>query len=132
MATTLSRFSDPYLRVPHSFRDPSGVLFFVDGTPIRLLRGSARDEIQAFLSSPTGMAWIQRSDLVATEFLTARDISALCQHPLFARMSAAEPWTGVVRHEAIPFPSFPEEWTPGMLHAAASLTLDLALDLLAD
>jgi SAM-dependent methyltransferase len=36
----------------------------------------------------------------------------------------------VVEHEPVPFPSFPYEWPPEMLHAAAGLTLDLAEALL--
>ena len=35
---------------------------------------------------------------------------------------------GVLRHERIPFVSYPYEWTPGMLRDAALLTLDLLLE----
>jgi SAM-dependent methyltransferase len=38
----------------------------------------------------------------------------------------------VVEHERVFFPSFPYEWPPEMLYAAGRLTLDLALDALAD
>lgn len=38
----------------------------------------------------------------------------------------------ILEHERIPFPSFPYEWAPEMLHAAGMLTLDLARDFLAD
>jgi SAM-dependent methyltransferase len=38
----------------------------------------------------------------------------------------------VLEHPRIPFQSFPYEWAPEMLHAAAALTLDLAADLLDD
>jgi hypothetical protein len=36
-------------------------------------------------------------------------------------------YAGVLRHERIPFVSYPYEWTPGMLRAAALLTLDINL-----
>jgi SAM-dependent methyltransferase len=38
----------------------------------------------------------------------------------------------VLEHPRVAFPSFPYEWAPEMLHAAATLTLDLAADLLND
>lgn len=44
--------------------------------------------------------------------------------------SAIEP--ALVEHDRIPFPSYPYEWSPEMLHAAASLTLDLCESLLRD
>jgi hypothetical protein len=39
----------------------------------------------------------------------------------------AEEYAAVLRHELIPFVSYPYEWTPGMLRDAALLTLDLIL-----
>jgi hypothetical protein len=39
----------------------------------------------------------------------------------------AEEYGAVLRHELIPFVSYPYEWTPGMLRDAALLTLDLTL-----
>jgi hypothetical protein len=39
----------------------------------------------------------------------------------------AEQYGAVLRHELIPFVSYPYEWTPGMLRDAALLTLDLIL-----
>ncbi len=38
--------------------------------------------------------------------------------------------TEFFEHERIPFPSYPYEWPPEMLHAAAGLTIDLARELL--
>lgn len=38
----------------------------------------------------------------------------------------------VVRHERIPFISYPEEWTPSMLYAAGELTLELAEGLISE
>ncbi len=40
----------------------------------------------------------------------------------------AEEYGAVLRHELIPFVSYPYEWTPGMLRDAALLTLDLILE----
>ena len=39
----------------------------------------------------------------------------------------AEEYASVLRHELIPFVSYPYEWTPGMLRDAALLTLDINL-----
>jgi SAM-dependent methyltransferase len=47
-------------------------------------------------------------------------------------VSDPSPVVSVLEHEAISFPSFPMEWSPAMLEAAGSLTLELATDLLSE
>jgi len=56
--------------------------------------------------------------LVATEAVAVGDDLQLLR---------TERPAAVLRHERIPFVSYPYEWTPGMLHDAARLQLDLLL-----
>jgi hypothetical protein len=55
---------------------------------------------------------------------------ALLEDPRVSELYRNIRGEAILEHERIPFPSFPYEWAPEMLHAAAMLTLELALDLL--
>lgn len=132
MTTDPKSSSEPAHPLLRSFRDPDGVLVFVDGTPIRLLRNGASETLWPFLESDTAGRLLERGAIVATERLSQDEITRLLERTAFREVFTAEQWSSVVRHEAVPFPSFASEWTPSMLHAAASLTRDLAEDLLSD
>lgn len=101
-----------------SFRDPSGALF---RSPDRVLRWIA----------PEGLEDFQRYD--SHEGLTkARGSGSLIAHsPWMGEVPPGAPSGGRwVEHPRISFPSYPEEWSLGMLKAAGVLTLDLALEAL--
>jgi SAM-dependent methyltransferase len=115
-----------------SFRDPGGALRFVNGTPLRFVRDSHASDLRAFLGSSTARQWHETGALVGTTELTESEIDALSTDANFRGTYASESWAGIWRHERIFFPSFAEEWTPGMLHRAGTLTLQLAADLLND
>jgi SAM-dependent methyltransferase len=115
-----------------SFRDPDGVLTVVDGRPVRLLRRGVPESLSSFLASDAAARWVASGSLIATKSLDQRDLAALGQSVAFREIRDAESWAAVVLHDTVPFVSHPQEWTPGMLYAAAELTLDLASDLLAD
>lgn len=103
---------------PASFRDPANRVFYVDR---RVLRGlderSARDW-RALRDS--GLYDRLRADggLVATEELPVEELRTI---------EEARGWSVVLEHEAIPFVSYPYEWTFSMLRDAAALHLDLLL-----
>ncbi len=124
-----------------SFRDPSGYLFSKNGRIFRVVKDAAAQDLRAFLTSKTAQRFTDAGQLVSTHFLepgsegdrlsktqvedtkhTRHDTSDL--RPLSNEV--------LVEHERIPFPSYPYEWPPEMLHAAGVLTLDLASDLLED
>ena len=109
--------------MPISFRDPAGYLFSKNGRIFRFVKSSASEDLRSFLASRTGRKFASTGQLVGTKFLDASTFDDLD----FADDLAEGV---VVEHEVIPFPSFPYEWPPEMLHAAGSLTLDLAADLL--
>ncbi len=91
-----------------SFRDPAGFLV-VDGERVlRTVRPEFTADVLAFLRSPLAQKWIQSGRFTPTEVLDA---------------APGQPLHLV--HPRIFFPSYPWEWTPAQLSAAADLTLDL-------
>ena len=104
-----------------SFRDPAGRLVEVDGRLLRFVHANASSTVAAFLDSPLARGLTTSGRLVASrvvdDYLTAP-----------AEVAA---WGMVVEHDRVLFPSFPYEWPPEMLYAAGRLTLDLAVDALA-
>jgi SAM-dependent methyltransferase len=92
-----------------SFRDPSGSLVEAEGRIVRTVRQQAAADL-AFLDSAIARQLTDAGSLVRTT-TTGTD----------ARGDV------VLEHERIPFVSFPYEWPPEMLHAAAELTLDFAI-----
>jgi SAM-dependent methyltransferase len=113
-----------------SFRDPDGRLLALDGRIIRIVKESAASDLQTFLTSKALTAFLKTGKLVRTHFLEPAAIESLSANEAVA--SAIEDvGAGVlVEHERIPFASFPYEWPPEMLYAAAELTLDMAERLL--
>ena len=115
-----------------SFRDPGGRLLSLEGRIIRLVNQSSMADLEAFLASRTAQLGFQKGRIVGTRILDPGDTGKLAAHaevqPLLEETAADT----IVEHETIPFPTFPYEWPPEMLHAAGKLTLDLAESLLAE
>jgi SAM-dependent methyltransferase len=85
-----------------SFRDPEGHTIRHGG---RVLRRVARpDQLRRLLASSLWAELLGRGTVPAT----------------------SEVADGLFEHQPVPFPSYPPEWTPGMLAEAGRLTLDLA------
>ena len=97
-----------------SFRDPGGRLYRLHGRILRAVEPSHAASLEAFLSTRTAHEAIGRGSLVRSQRVSAAEYPELG--------SSSNVW----EHERIAFPSFPYEWPPEMLEAAASLTLDLA------
>ncbi len=109
-----------------SFRDPGGRLVVVDGRVLRLVAKPAIDSLFALLHSPTAQRFTERGTLIDTRVAEEVDRKSLCCHMGDDfRFDNSEPGI-VVEHSRVDFPSFPHEWPPEMLHAAAQLTLELA------
>jgi len=95
-----------------SFRDPSGRLTVADDGVFRQVFQSGLVNLNAFAHSVTVERHARANQIVGTEVVSAsKDLT-------------------VLEHERIPFTSYPHEWPPHMLHAAADLTLTLAEGLL--
>ncbi|MBZ5594944.1 MAG: SAM-dependent methyltransferase [Acidobacteriia bacterium] len=99
-----------------SFRDPAGRLLLRDGRIFRLVRREALPDLEHFLESAAAQRLTADGRLVRT---------IAVEKP--AGQTGEEAW---YEHERIPFPSYPYEWPPEMLHQAGCLTIELALSLL--
>jgi hypothetical protein len=105
---------------PGSFRDPHGrVLLAADGV-YRALSAQGLEDWNALWGSGLGPSLVEEGSLVATELApsdggTAAAIAAeLPERP-----------AGVLRHDRIPFVTYPYEWPFSMLRQAALLQLEL-------
>jgi SAM-dependent methyltransferase len=90
-----------------SFRDPAGTVYCFPDRILRAVYSPFVKDLEDFLATDTARNAIEEGRLVRS----------VRQLPLSNNL-----W----EHDVIPFSSFPYEWPPEMLHAAASLTLDLA------
>jgi 2-polyprenyl-3-methyl-5-hydroxy-6-metoxy-1,4-benzoquinol methylase len=98
-----------------SFRDPDSRVFIRDGAVYRALSREGWEDWEALAATPLLPELIADGRLVATEPV---EVDAL---PELTRGTAA----GVLRHERIPFVSYPYEWPFSMLRDAALLQLEL-------
>jgi SAM-dependent methyltransferase len=99
---------------PGSFRDPESRVFYAGNEVYRALSADALGDFEALRRS----GLLHDGRVVATEL--AEDTAAL------RGLLVHEP-AGVLRHERIPFVSYPYEWTFSMLKDAALVQLDLLL-----
>lgn len=99
---------------PGSFRDPESRVFYADGEVYRALSADGLSDFEALAA--TGI--LDDPRVVRTE--RAQDTAAL--QGLLVHEPAA-----VLKHERIPFVSYPYEWTFSMLKDAAIVQLDLLL-----
>ena len=124
MEATSPCTGDEYEPVGRSFRDPTGFTFRTRNRFLRAVQAAAFEDLDAFLATSTARRWVGDGRFIETRLLS-RDESAG-----FAGIDPAS--HRVVEHEKILFPSYPEEWPSEMLHAAGSLTLELAQQALAE
>jgi SAM-dependent methyltransferase len=97
---------------PGSFRDPESRVFYAGGEVYRALSEEGLADFEALAAS----GLLDDPRIVATEL--AGDAPA-------APGLLATEVAGVLRHERVPFVSYPYEWTFSMLKDAALLQLDL-------
>lgn len=106
-----------------SFRDPDGCVIRHGGRIVRRTEPAAAEKLRGFLGSPLAKELVEAGHLVATWEIEEKDV------PSPVRLSPGKGPAAWFEHERIPFPSYPYEWSPAMLHAAAALTVDLAVRL---
>lgn len=117
-------------QLSRSFRDPHGVVFPFEGRILRLVSSAGAADLEAFLNSPVAREYEKTGRVVPTTILDESDKKELLRHPEIAALYRRINGELILEHERVPFPSFPYEWAPEMLHAAGALTLDLEIDLL--
>src|SRR2546430_1675455 len=98
-----------------SFRDPAGILFRHGDRILRAGNESGTADLEPFLETKTARQAMESGKLVRSVRVPVSEVPELGAGATY-----------IVEHERIPFPSYPYEWPPEMLHAAGTLTLDLA------
>jgi SAM-dependent methyltransferase len=115
-----------------SFRDPAGSVVVLNGRILRVVGGAGMADLRAFLQSNAGRRCLEAERVVRTDVLEGPELAEIVEKPWIKDVVSAHAGATIVEHECIRFPSYPYEWAPEMLHAAAALTLDLSRELLAD
>lgn len=113
----------------HSFRDPSGRLVLLNDCALRIVYPEAESIVSSLLNSPLLLDKMHMGSIVATELCSATMAASLLAQ-VGTAMSLPEN-VSYLRHERIPFVSYPSEWPPEMLHAAAHVTIEM-MELLLD
>jgi hypothetical protein len=103
-------------RDPGSFRDPAGYVLHYGDAVYRSLDREAFDHLRTFLPNPAYQRLSANGDLLPVAVADASEREEL------ARLEQRnDRW--YVRQRRLPFISYPYEWSPRMLHAAAQCTL---------
>lgn len=110
------RVADAGLRPePGSFRDPANRVFYADGQVLRGLGPQAAEDWQALADSDFFPSLMAAGKICATERVEPAALPA----------GSDQSWAAVLRHERIPFVSYPYEWSFAMLRDAALLHLEI-------
>jgi hypothetical protein len=99
---------------PGSFRDRDSRIFYDGEAVFRLLSAQGLEDWQLLAASELHSRFSESGRLVPTE-LIEDDVKS------------RNGWVGLLRHERVPFVSYPYEWSFSMLKDAALLELDLVL-----
>jgi hypothetical protein len=101
---------------PASFRDPASRVFYAeDGTVLRGLTGEALADFRRVAATEFFGRALAEGRIVGTELLETAP-------------AGVEGYAASLRHERVPFVSYPYEWSFSMLREAALLQLGLLLD----
>lgn len=103
---------------PGSFRDPANRVFYAGGQVLRGLGPQAAEDWRALSASEFFPALVAAGKVCMTEPVAAESVPG----------GANAEWAAVLRHERIPFVSYPYEWSFAMLRDAALLHLEILRD----
>ena len=102
----------------------------LDKRVLRIVNSDGLHELTAFLRCASLPRFIESNQLVGSSVLDPAATAELLMQQRGVRDLYEEcEGVSIVEHERVEFQSFPYEWSPEMLHAAATLTLDLAENL---
>lgn len=104
-----------------SFRDPEARIFVHEGGIYRALSSASLKDWRALKETRFYQRLTEQGSLVGTEEVTGGSIPA-----------PPGEWVAVLRHNTLPFVSYPYEWSFGMLRDAAIQQLSLLLAALAE
>jgi len=106
---------------PGSFRDRTSRVFYQDGAVLRGLNAHAAQEWEVLKAKPFFQQFMAEGKIVQTEQLVESPDASPSPHT--ERCEAH--WSVILKHQTIPFISYPYEWPFSMLQDAARLTLEL-------
>jgi hypothetical protein len=101
---------------PGSFRDRNGRVFHQDGKVFRLLNQDALQNWKLLSATQFFVKEMENQQIIPTEQI---------ENPPSFGVSLADSWKALLKHQKIPFISYPYEWSFGMLKDAALLQLRL-------
>ncbi len=101
---------------PGSFRDRHGRVQYRAGEVLRTLDEQAFAEWRKLSKTGFFSRFLEQGKIVPTSELPAHEA-----------LEFGDRWKGLLRHQRVPFVSYPYEWPFGMLRAAALLHLELTL-----
>jgi hypothetical protein len=101
-----------------SFRDRSGRILYSSDSVLRTLSAEALSVWESLSKTKFFQEQSKKGSIVHTESLNDGS---------HQRLSEQDEWVGVLKHERIPFISYPYEWPFSMLKDAALLQLNLLL-----
>jgi len=101
-------------------RDPAGAVVRQSGRVFRLVAREGEANARTYLASPSVARRCADGSCVPTHVLPQGE---------WPSVPGAQHAALVLEHEPIDFPSYPYEWSPGMLRAAGVLILELASEL---
>jgi SAM-dependent methyltransferase len=106
-----------FSKEPGSFRDRNNLVFYGSGSVYRGLSKQAFENWEALNSKTFFKEYAEKGLIIGTENtdLDKEDLSA----------AVADNWFAFLKHQPVPFISYPYEWSFGMLKDAALLQLDL-------
>lgn len=108
---------------PASFRDPHSAVLLAGDQVLRRLSPPAADDWRRLREAAFFARRVSAGEVIGTEELDAAD------RPDVGDETA---WPVVLRHDRIPFVSYPYEWCFSQLQDAGGLHIDLLLDALAE
>jgi SAM-dependent methyltransferase len=100
---------------PASFRDPSSTVFYANGDVYRGLGDVAAGDWKSLTDTSFFPRALREGRIVGTEAVEGEALG----------IELPRPWPVVLKHERIPFISYPYEWTFSQLRDAAILHLEL-------
>lgn len=108
------------IRSAESMRDPAGAVVRQSGRVYRLVASEGEANARTFLASPSIVQRRGEGSCIPTRVLPREE---------WPNVPGTQHAALVLEHEPIGFPTYPYEWSPGMLQAAGALMLELATEL---
>ena len=108
---------------PASFRDPDSTVLHAGTEVLRRLSPAASEDWRMLAKTTFFRDRVAKGDIVATAEVDAADRGDITDEAS---------WPVVLRHDRIPFISYPYEWSFSQLQDAAALHIDLLLDALGE